>query len=77
MLSEEADTVMILHLIDLGVSVKTVHIMTQATDVLVLVLRRLPIFCTHFSLVKVDAKCCLNQSMTNLELQKPLFCLVL
>ena len=39
---EEADTVMILHAIELGATGKTVHIMTQDTDVLVLALWRLP-----------------------------------
>ena len=40
---EEADTVMILHAAELSAAGKTVHIMTQDTDVLVLAIRRLQI----------------------------------
>ena len=73
---EKPDTVMIFHSVKLSPLGKTVHIITQDTDVSVLVLRRLPIFGTQFSLVIVNAKCCFNQYMTNLELQKQMLYLV-
>ena len=45
---EEAGAVLILHAVQLGTLGQTVHIMTQDTDMLVLVLSRLPMFGTHF-----------------------------
>ena len=72
---EEADTVMILHAAELGAAGKTVHLMTQNIDVLVLALRRLPFLGPKPSLImgtgEQEDKCCSNQSMTNLELPKP------
>ena len=48
---EEADTVILLHAAELGAAGKTVHIMTQDTDELVLALRRLSFIGPKVSLI--------------------------
>ena len=70
---DETDTLMILHAAELGAAGKTVHLMTQETDALVLALRMSfyylvlignTIMCPMVR-VSVDDKCCSNPSTAN------------
>ena len=63
---EEADTLIIFHAAEICAKGKSVHILMQDTDVLVLALLRLPLLNreTNMLLRAGEEKCCFNLYMT-------------
>jgi len=54
---EEADTLMILHAVEVAASVATVHVYTQDTDVLLFALRRVPQLGRNSALIMGTGEC--------------------